>query len=290
MSIIPSFMKMTHQKQAGKYRCGTSCVATMTGAPIEGFFNRIQETNNIGEVLETSETYPIEYNNQKKYQPSDFIKILLERTSRRLCSENTVGGEQETNGVMLLEANGSVESSLDWANHKKLDKGQRRAIEIFCATYVITFYEEAQEGSEHGALTLSLYRDALERLVEKDENKTKHQLICFLHGPGGSGKSTVVDLFLMYAQQFSSFIEEFNFTSKTIRVTAMSGVAATVIGGETTHSALYINKKTPITQQNVEVWAETRVLIIDEMLRPPRRRHNSLYPAHEKAGCAVRCM
>ena len=55
----------------------------------------------------------------------------------------------------------------------------------------------------------------------------------------------------------------FAFTSRTIVITALSGVAATLILGETTHSALYLNHKT--TPEHIELWQTVRLLIIDEI-------------------------
>ena len=45
----------------------------------------------------------------------------------------------------------------------------------------------------------------------------------------------------------------------------MTGVAATLLLGETTHSALYLNQKKSIKSEQVEAWASTRLLIIDEI-------------------------
>ena len=61
-----------------------------------------------------------------------------------------------------------------------------------------------------------------------------------LHGPGGSGKSHVVNVVMMYAKFFCENLEH-RFTKRTIVDTALSGVAATLIGGETTHSESGLN-------------------------------------------------
>jgi hypothetical protein len=45
----------------------------------------------------------------------------------------------------------------------------------------------------------------------------------------------------------------------------MTGVAATLLLGETTHSALYLNQKKSIEPEQVEAWESTRLLIIDEI-------------------------
>ena len=42
-------------------------------------------------------------------------------------------------------------------------------------------------------------KSRLEQLVES-QRMNSNQLILFLHGPGGSGKSTVTDLVLVYAE------------------------------------------------------------------------------------------
>ena len=93
----------------------------------------------------------------------------------------------------------------------------------------------------------------------------KNQLICLLHGPGGSGKTTVIDLIMEYSREYCSYMDNYEFTSRTIIVTAMTGVAATLLLGETTHSAVYLNQKRPIEAGQVDCWAETRMLFIDEI-------------------------
>jgi hypothetical protein len=45
----------------------------------------------------------------------------------------------------------------------------------------------------------------------------------------------------------------------------MTGVAATLLDGETTHAAVYLNQKKAITAEQVELWVPTRLLIIDEI-------------------------
>jgi hypothetical protein len=68
-----------------------------------------------------------------------------------------------------------------------------------------------------------------------------------------------------HARESCGYLENFDFTSGTIVVKAMTGVAATILMGETTHSAVYINQKRPIEAEQVELWAPTKWLIIDEI-------------------------
>jgi hypothetical protein len=43
----------------------------------------------------------------------------------------------------------------------------------------------------------------------------------------------------------------------------MSGVAATLIHGETTHMSMGLNRLT-ITSEMIEAWSDTRLVIVDE--------------------------
>ena len=110
----------------------------------------------------------------------------------------------------------------------------------------------------------STRRSSCKRLVEVTKRGSE-QLVCLLHGPGGCGKTTVIDLVVAYSKEYCSYMEDYEFTSRTIVVTAMTGVAATLLLGETTHSALYLNQKKPIEPEQVFAWKETRLLIIDEI-------------------------
>ena len=51
----------------------------------------------------------------------------------------------------------------------------------------------------------------------------------------------------------------------TVVVTAMTGVAATLMCGETMHGASFLNQKGKIEPEQIELWADTHLLIIDEI-------------------------
>ncbi len=61
------------------------------------------------------------------------------------------------------------------------------------------------------------------------------QLVMFLGGCGGTGKSRIIQAFLDFARRWHS--------SSTVVVSATSGIAAMLIGGCTLHSALGIGTK-----------------------------------------------
>ena len=55
------------------------------------------------------------------------------------------------------------------------------------------------------------------------------------------------------------------FTARMIVVTAMTGVAATIIQGETTHGELYLNQQKELEPEQIELWEDAKLLIIDKI-------------------------
>ena len=130
---------------------------------------------------------------------------------------------------------------------------------------MLTFYEETMESANDASIesTRRQYnkmKDALYKLSGIDKGKS---MILLLHGPGGSGKSFVINVVLVYAKEYCQGLGH-PFTKYTIIITAMSGVAATLINGETTHSIFGLNRS-KVSNEEIEFMADTRLNIIDEV-------------------------
>ena len=194
----------------------------------------------------------------------DIVSILLTKTTQRMRQLNGITKENEF--INLAQANGSVQSIISWGRTIfKNDTGQCRAFEILVGSFVLSFYRDASGDHDKNAERRMFGKQVrqLKKLVETQKRKSD-QLICLLHGPGGSGKTTVIDVVIEYAREYCGYMEDYTFTSRTIIVTAMTGVAATILLGDTTHSAVYLNQK-EIKAEQIEAWKETRLLIIDEI-------------------------
>jgi ATP-dependent DNA helicase PIF1 len=70
---------------------------------------------------------------------------------------------------------------------------------------------------------------------------------------------------LEYAREYCSYVEGVTFTCRTIVVTALTGVAATILQGETTHSAAFLNQSRPLEPEQIELWEQSRMIIVDEV-------------------------
>ena len=165
----------------------------------------------------------------------------------------------------FMKANGTAKSILSWSKGAKLDKRQCRAFMILTAQFVLTFYEDNSDdtlgGSDQSASNKEKQR--LKTLIKlKSGQRSIDKLVMMLHGPGGSGKSTVINLLREYAKEFCNLLKV-PFTKQTIVTTAMSGVAATLLFGETMHRACDLCRK--VTQNDVDSWKNSRMLIIDEI-------------------------
>ena len=144
-----------------------------------------------------------------------------------------------------------------------LDKQQRHAFKSIMAAFVLTFYDDDrsnQENADDGTRQSGLEEVSAEYLRKYRHSKLQllclkggkgmrnPQLICLLHGPGGSGKSTVLSLVNAYAREYCKHLDH-PFTCQTIVVTAMSGVAVTLIHRETMHAACGLNTKGDVTEE-----------------------------------------
>ena len=202
---------------------------------------------------------------RRQYSMRAIVKILLRRstvTRRTNVFDDTV--------MDVSDANGSPESIIEWAKFAfDEDPQQRRAFESISSAFILTFFEtenDEEAGDIAGTRDVGIFRrhkNGLFKLKGSDGLFKKAQLIALLHGPGGSGKSTVINMVLAYAKSFCEGLGH-PFTNRTIIVTAMSGVAATLIHGETTHSVLGLNKNN-LAPDAWEDFADSRLLFIDEI-------------------------
>ena len=247
------------------------------------------QQNNATDVSNSENGNPSPHNTTVT-EPTDFSQVLkasvlqmtlkFKKTWRRTVARkrNSSSGIKETEELSLdyPEANGTPKSIVLWANIANLDKVQTIAFEVIMSSFLLTYY-----GGQHTDVDLSReelqeYTNNIHYLRLMSRKKHRHRnLVCLLHGPGGSGKSTIISLVLAYAERFCSHIPGYQFTKNTIVVCAYSGVAATLLMGKTMHSALHTRKKR-ITEEMMEEFSDTRMIIFDEVSFAPERDHKDI--------------
>jgi hypothetical protein len=197
---------------------------------------------------------------RREYTVRDIVTVLLHRTVP--SDRSDVFTHNPTTDICA--ANGTAASISTWATAASLDNIQIRAFSAILASFLLTFHDFQPQDYNDPVLTqqdrLLAQRTKNQLMTMKGGNG--YQLILLLHGPGGSGKSTVISLVLAYAKEYCTILGH-PFSTRTIVVTALSGVAATLIHGSTTHAAMGLLRGTP-TSVMIEEWNDTRLLIIDE--------------------------
>jgi hypothetical protein len=194
---------------------------------------------------------------------SDAQTLLKVSASRKRRCVQTEDDERKAFPI----ANGSVTSMLDWSKVAKLDSKQEEGFLSLVSTFVLTYYDDARNAD-----TTDTTGDRRIRRTRHDMNKQikflkqvngRDQLVLFLTGAAGAGKSKVINEVLSYCKEYCEQIMV-PFTDRTIVVTALTGVAAVLINGETLHSAAHVYNKI-ITAEMIERWQDARLLIIDEI-------------------------
>ena len=225
------------------------------------------------DTVGTGARSPSSRNQRLRDKPSPFqLMVLTYRNVRRRVDDGNESAAATCKHTQA--ADGTALSIIQWSKREelKLDYEQQLAFRIVTAAYILTYYEDAETADP------SLYRDSSNSpsqvrrdfISEKSKllrlatlKQLREPLFMFLSVAGGSRKSRVVKEVIKYAEEYTSNLG-LKFDMRTIIVSAMSGVAAISIGGETLHSVAALNKKES-SKEDIESWANARLLIIDEV-------------------------
>ena len=271
-----SFVHMRNKgvKESGYHRDMTIPVIGRQSAESSTFVH----TENVSvPELDIDNEPPTFLNEKKKYSVDKVVQVLLRKTVRK---QRNVFDDCHIN---VADANGSVQSIREWGRAAfRSDRKQMRAFESIIASFLLTFYDEDPDLPDIGqndvrpqSRNITKFRLSRRALLKLKGSDKEAQMICLLHGAGGSGKSTVINLVQAYAKSYCESIGH-PYTSRTIVVTAMSGVAATLLHGETTHKLLGLNRS-GITSDEQDAWADTRLLIIDEISFASRKDFEKMH-------------
>ena len=147
------------------------------------------------------------------------------------------------------------------------DEKQLAAYEIICSTFVLKVLSETVESDAVSAAASAMEADHLSRLQDvKDRLKKmggEEQLLMFLTGAGGCGKSHVISAARKFCHRFSQQVGVM-FDTSTFYLTAYVGSAAALWGGITIHTAAHLNR-TKITDAHCKEWENVKILVIDEV-------------------------
>ena len=160
-------------------------------------------------------------------------------------------------GSTEIVVTGTLQNIRDYADQVfKQDRHQCKAFELIVAAFIVQLYKGPQILGK---------RQRTKTNVVKELKNVNHegQFVGFLSGPGGTGKSRVINSVLRYCKTLCDNAG-IGFSKRTITVTALTGAAAVNIFGETTHGACLLNARN-VTAEKIEEWKDTKMLIVDEI-------------------------
>ena len=159
----------------------------------------------------------------------------------------------------------------------KLDEAQAMAFVAICSTFMIhcinmyieqvvtvvpdRFVRKVREmiGVSDSNTDIHTLQDLKEKLIGLGGDE---QLLMFLTGAGGTGKSHVIFTSRSFCQEFSDNIQVM-FDRNSFMITACTGSAASLLDGTTIHGAAHM-MKSKIIDEYREDWKGVRIVFIDE--------------------------
>ena len=153
-----------------------------------------------------------------------------------------------------------------------LDFKQSVAFEIMASSFILKSLQ-IEKITEYDVRTffhnnetqIRKYTICLSGLKEKMKDMGgEEDLVMFLSGMGGTGKSEVIKAFVEFARGIS-LIFGWNYDTDVVKITALTGAAAYQIpNGKTLHSTACLSS-TRIGKNNIDSWKSTKVIVIDEV-------------------------
>ena len=169
----------------------------------------------------------------------------------------------------------SILQQVEKQDGTKLDEKQIMTYRSICATFLLGLIQDGLDdktllGQYFTAVAAkSELTNSTKNLVALMETKLmaiggRHQLIMFLTGPAGAGKTTAVKIAEKFCFQFCRAVSII-WRDNTFLFTAYTGSAASAFGGLTICTAAFLNKGNEISDDEKQTWLGVRIVVIDEI-------------------------
>jgi hypothetical protein len=207
-------------------------------------------------------------NSDARYTFPTILKMVVGSVRRNLMSLNMDEEEGEsTNDIPShIPTMDSIIEKAKLRHGIDLDEKQTKAFEMICTTYMIRLINDqhALFGGEPDQQQMTKMNAILEGLRSMGG---KDQLVMFLTGPAGAGKTTAIKLAQTFCEKFAE-ASSISFDQYSFYFTAYTGTAASEFGGITTLTALQVPMYGDIreaTEATISVLNRVKILIIDEI-------------------------
>jgi hypothetical protein len=152
----------------------------------------------------------------------------------------------------------------------ELDEKQYIAYEMIACTFLLGLVRDGNNSNTTlftsfqkimGGETSQEIADIVRKLEARGGQE---QLLLFLTGPTGSGKSTALRVAEQFCYEFFMAVG-IMWGDRTFLFTAYTGSAASLIGGVTISKATYLNLQRQLNDNDISEWKDVRIFVIDEV-------------------------
>jgi len=152
----------------------------------------------------------------------------------------------------------------------QLDEKQYIAYEMIACTFLLGLVNDGSDkytklGSYlQQSLEIASSTDITDIIAKLKGRGGQDQLLMFLTGPAGSGKSTAMKIAQQFCYEFCIAVG-IMWSDKTFLFTAYTGSAASLFGGVTISKAAFLNQRKQLSVDDRNEWQDVRILVIDEV-------------------------
>jgi hypothetical protein len=153
----------------------------------------------------------------------------------------------------------------------ELDEKQYIAYEMIACTFLLGLVRDGNDANTTLFTSLQITMgdkssQEIADIVKKLEARGgQEQLLLFLTGPAGSGKSTAMRVAEQFCYEFCMAVGGVMWSDKTFLFTAYTGSAASLIGGVTISKAAYLNLQRQLNDNDINQWKDVWILVIDKI-------------------------
>ena len=152
----------------------------------------------------------------------------------------------------------------------QLDEKQYIAYEMIACTFLLGLVNDgSNKNKKLGAylqqtMEVATTADAKDVIKKLKARGGRDQLLMFLTGPAGSGKSTSMKVAQQFCYEFCIAVG-IMWSDKTFIFTAYTGSAASLFGGVTISKAAFLNQRKQLSVDDRNEWEDVRIVVIDEV-------------------------
>jgi hypothetical protein len=218
---LSPIVSLNQFRKHGKDQCGFKGVHAGS-VDVNSSIFQMHDSHAEAQILKSDDLVNEKYDNDEDHLPPNPTQTTTHTdqnvTKQRLTAlsikvvRRHVQHIEELSGVI---PNGTMESIQKWGERMFIDpetqainESQERAFKVIVSMFVITFHKEAErnEGKQDVGMqdprNRSKYHKLLRELKKLNGMKKNKQLILFMTGVGGSGKTRVINAVMAYAKGF----------------------------------------------------------------------------------------